>query len=140
VVAISSPRDILTHTPVLTQEVVSHLAVQPGGRYVDCTTGAGGHARAILEAGSPGALLLGLDADPAALKTAAANLKRFEDSVKLAEANFRDLRRICEENNFVPVHGILMDLGLSSMQLADPARGFGFQVEAPLDMRFSPSQ
>jgi 16S rRNA (cytosine1402-N4)-methyltransferase len=118
---------------------VENLAVQPGGRYVDCTTGAGGHASAILEAASPGGLLLGLDADPVALSVAAQNHARFGDSVQLAESNFRELRRICRRHNFVPVHGVLFDLGISSMQLADE-RGFSFQVEAPLDMRFNPGQ
>jgi 16S rRNA (cytosine1402-N4)-methyltransferase len=139
VVVILSPRDLLAHAPVLLHEVVDYLAVQPGGRYVDCTTGAGGHASAILEAASPGGLLLGLDADPVALSVAAQNLAAFGESVHLVESNFRDLGRACRRNNFVPVHGVLFDLGMSSMQLADE-RGFSFQVEAPLDMRFNPSQ
>jgi len=139
VVVILSPRDLLTHAPVLLHEVVDYLAVQPGGRYVDCTTGAGGHARAILEAAAPGGLLLGLDADPVAVGVAAENLRPFGDSVQLVESNFRDLKRVCRSHNFVPVHGILFDLGISSMQLADD-RGFSFQVEAPLDMRFNPGQ
>ena len=139
-VANLSPRVTLAHVPVLTEEVVRYLAVQPGGRYLDCTTGAGGHAAAIMDVASPGGVLLGLDADPLAIETASQSLSRFGDSVKLVEANFRELERVCRLNNIVPVHGALFDLGLSSMQLADEARGFGFQVEAPLDMRFSPSQ
>lgn len=139
-VAISSPKETLTHAPVLVEEVLHYLAVQPGGRYVDCTVGGGGHARAILEAAAPGGLLLGLDADPNALAIATETLAPFADSVRLVEANFRRLAQICRELNFVPVHGVLFDLGLSSFQLADERRGFGFQVEAPLDMRFSPSQ
>ena len=138
-VVILSPRDLLTHAPVLLHEVVDYLAVQPGGRYVDCTTGAGGHARAVLEAAAPGGLLLGLDADPVAISVASQNLASFGDSVQLVESNFRDLKRACRSHNFVPVHGILFDLGISSMQLADE-RGFSFQVEAPLDMRFNPGQ
>jgi 16S rRNA (cytosine1402-N4)-methyltransferase len=119
---------------------VHYLAVQPGGRYVDCTTGAGGHSRAIIEAASPGGLLLGIDADPQALALASETLEPYEESVRLVEANFRDLRRVCAANNFVPVHGVLLDLGVSSMQLADDSRGFSFQVESPLDMRMSPDQ
>ncbi len=138
-VAILSPRYVLTHAPVLLKEVVEYLAVQPGGRYVDCTTGAGGHARAVLEASSPGGLLLGLDADPVAIEIASENLDQFGDSLRLVQANFRDLKRICRRNSFVPVHGVLFDLGMSSMQLADD-RGFSFQVDAPLDMRFGPDQ
>jgi 16S rRNA (cytosine1402-N4)-methyltransferase len=140
VVANLSPRETLTHAPVLKEEAVRYLGVQPGGRYMDCTAGAGGHAAAIMEAATPGGLLLGLDADPRALKAAGETLARFGDSVKLVEANFRELFAVCKDNNFVPVQGVLFDLGLSSMQLADEARGFGFQVEAPLDMRFGPEQ
>jgi len=136
---ILSPRDLLTHAPVLLHEAVEYLAVQPGGRYVDCTTGAGGHARAILEAAAPGGVLLGLDADPVAISVARENLSSFGDAVQLVESNFRDLHRVCRDHNFIPVHGVLFDLGISSMQLADE-RGFSFQVEAPLDMRFSPGQ
>jgi 16S rRNA (cytosine1402-N4)-methyltransferase len=92
-----------------------------------------------MEAASPGGLLLGLDADPEALAVASAELAPFGDSVHLVEANFRELRRACAQNSFSPVHGVLFDLGISSMQLAEP-RGFSFQVDAPLDMRMSPNQ
>src|SRR2546425_13028925 len=93
-----------------------------------------------MEAASPGGLLLGMDADPGALEIAAQALSRFGDDVQLTESNFRELSSVCEEYDFVPVHGVLFDLGVSSMQLADESRGFGFQVEAPLDMRFSLGQ
>src|SRR3989441_12045504 len=93
-----------------------------------------------MEGASPGGLLLGMDADPGALEIAAQALSRFRDDVQLAESNFRELSSVCERFSFVPVHGVLFDLGVSSMQLADESRGFGFQVEAPLDMRFSPGQ
>ena len=139
-VANLSPRETLTHAPVLKEEAVRYLAVRPGGRYVDCTVGAGGHAAGIMEEAQPGGLLLGLDADPSALKAATETLAPFEDRVKMVEANFRELFAVCKDYNFVPVHGVLFDLGLSSMQLADETRGFGFQVEAPLDMRFGPEQ
>jgi 16S rRNA (cytosine1402-N4)-methyltransferase len=140
VVAISSPRDTLLHTSVLLDEAIAYLAVQPGGRYVDCTVGAGGHSLAILEAASPGGLLLGLDADPHAVEYARGTLAAFEESARLVNSNFRHLREVCEEHNFVPVHGTLFDLGISSMQLAEDDRGFSFQSESPLDMRFSESQ
>lgn len=135
-----SPGKPLTHTPVLTEEVLRLLAVQAGGRYVDCTTGAGGHAAAILHAAAPGGLLLGLDADPAALKLAEANLERFGRSARLVESNFRNLAEVAAKNSFVPVHGVLFDLGISSLQLADDVRGFSFQTSAPLDMRFNQDQ
>ena len=128
------------HVPVLRDEAVRWLAVQPGGRYVDCTIGTGGHAEAILEAAEPGGLLLGLDADGEALATAAKRLQRFSEGLRLANRNFRHLEQACREQNFLPVHGILFDLGLSSLQLASPERGFSFQLEGPLDMRFGTSQ
>lgn len=124
----------------MVDEVLRYLAVQPGGRYVDCTVGGGGHSLAILEAAAPGGLLLGIDADARAVETARARLQPFADSVLLVQANFRDLAAVCRKADFVPLHGVLFDLGLSSYLLADPERGFSFQVEARLDMRFSEHQ
>ena len=129
-----------THTPVLREEAVEALAVQPGGRYIDCTLGAGGHAVAILERSAPGGQLLGIDADPRAIKTAQAILEAYSDSILLVNQNFSKLRAICVKYNFFPVHGILFDLGLSSLQLENNGRGFSFQHDAPLDMRYSPRQ
>jgi 16S rRNA (cytosine1402-N4)-methyltransferase len=140
VVAISSPRDTLFHTSVLLDEALHHLAVQPGGRYVDCTLGAGGHSLAIMRETEPGGLLLGIDADPHAIEFARGTLDEYPDSVHLVNANFRDLKAVAEKINFTPVHGVLFDLGLSSMQLSEEGRGFSFQTEAPLDMRFSETQ
>jgi 16S rRNA (cytosine1402-N4)-methyltransferase len=77
-----------THIPVLPREVIEHLAVQPGGRYIDCTLGAGGHAQAILEQSSPGGQLLGIDADPEAIKTAGEHLKSYGKSILLVNDNF----------------------------------------------------
>jgi 16S rRNA (cytosine1402-N4)-methyltransferase len=128
------------HVPVMVEEVLEALAVIPGGRYVDCTVGTGGHAEAILEAASPGGLLLGLDVDADALEVAARRLERFGPDVRLVKANYRDLMAVCRSYNFVPVHGVLFDLGLSSFQLAHPQRGFSFQMEGPLDMRFNQTQ
>jgi len=139
VVAIS-PRDTLLHVSVLLDEALQYLAVQPGGRYVDCTLGAGGHSRAIMHASAPGGLLLGIDADPHAIEFARDTLSEYAESVRLVNANFRDLKTIAVNQNFVPVHGVLFDLGISSMQLAQAERGFSFQSEAPLDMRFSATQ
>jgi 16S rRNA (cytosine1402-N4)-methyltransferase len=124
----------------MVEEVLQTLAVQPGGRYVDSTLGGGGHANAVLEAASPGGLLLGIDADPHAVSIARARLAPFDDAAILVEGNFRELGSICRTHGFDPVHGVLFDLGLSSMQLSDDERGFSFQIEAPLDMRFSPQQ
>ncbi|KKM87047.1 hypothetical protein LCGC14_1272840 [marine sediment metagenome] len=121
-------------------EVLRYLSVQPGGRFVDCTVGGGGHSLAILEAAAPGGLLLGIDADADALEIARARLQPHTDSVLLSQANFRDLAAVCRKANFIPVHGVLFDLGASSYQLSAEGRGFSFQAEAPLDMRFGESQ
>ena len=130
----------VAHKPVLLKEVMSALSLQPGGRYVDCTLGGGGHAMAILQNSTPGGQLLGIDADPEAIRAAAINLSRFTDSVLLVNDNFVNIDAICRHYDFYPVHGILLDLGLSSLQLFDDPRGFSFQYEAALDMRFNPKQ
>lgn len=128
------------HLPVLLEETVRALAVRPGGRYLDCTLGDGGHARAILERSSPGGELLGIDADPQAIAAAEGRLREYGGKVRLANENFADLEAICMKYDFRPVHGVLFDLGLSSRQLGDQGRGFSFQNDGPLDMRFSPDQ
>jgi 16S rRNA (cytosine1402-N4)-methyltransferase len=128
------------HIPVLTEEVLQALAVQPGGRYVDCTLGGGGHSAGILEHISPGGQLLGIDADPNAVYAARQRLSKYRDSMLLVNDNYSNLESICYKYDFVPVHGILFDLGLSSLQLNEAGRGFSFQQDAPLDMRFNPEQ
>jgi 16S rRNA (cytosine1402-N4)-methyltransferase len=129
-----------THIPVLLEETIEALNVQPGGRYVDGTIGAGGHAAAILEHSSPGGQLLGIDADPKAIEVARARLEDYSSSMLLVNQNFSNLREICIKYGFFPVHGILFDLGLSSLQLENSNRGFSFQQDAFLDMRLNPSQ
>lgn len=128
------------HIPVMLKEAIEGLNVQRGGRYVDCTVGAGGHAASILEESSPGGQLLGIDADPGAIGTARERLREFSRDVILVNDNFGRLEKICAAYGFQPVHGILFDLGMSSLQLEDSSRGFSFQRDAPLDMRFSPGQ
>jgi 16S rRNA (cytosine1402-N4)-methyltransferase len=129
-----------THTPVLLEESMEALAVQPGGRYIDCTIGGGGHALAILEHSSPGGQLLGIDADPEAVTAARERLKAYKGSTLLINDNFVNLKEICLKYSFFPVHGILFDLGLSSLQLEGSGRGFSFQRDEPLDMRLNPTQ
>ncbi|MFC1942065.1 16S rRNA (cytosine(1402)-N(4))-methyltransferase RsmH [Chloroflexota bacterium] len=129
-----------SHTPVLLSETLRGLAVQPGGRYIDCTAGGGGHAAAILDHSSPGGQLLGIDADPRAIETARERLQLYKNSTLLVNDNFANLQAICIKYDFFPVHGILLDLGLSSLQLNGNSRGFSFQYDAPLDMRFNPEQ
>ena len=128
------------HVPVLLEETIKALTVQSGGRYIDCTLGGGGHAAAILERSSPGGQLLGLDADPQAIETARARLEAYSDSMMLVNENFVNLQAVCYRYDFLPVHGIFFDLGLSSLQLDSDDRGFSFQREAPLDMRFGANQ
>ncbi len=128
------------HTPVLVNEVVEALAIRPFGWYVDCTVGLGGHSRAILEASAPDGRLLGLDADARSLELARQRLAAFGERVVLVHANFRDLERVARDKGVGTANGIIMDLGLSSWQLADSARGFSFHDEGGLDMRFDPSQ
>ena len=130
----------LGHTPVLPEETIEALAVQPGGRYIDCTLGGGGHAAAILEHSSPGGQLLGIDADPEAMKAAKSRLEAYSGSTVLVNQNFINLKAICTKYHFSPVHGILFDLGLSSIQLNGNGRGFSFRHDGPLDMRLNPHQ
>ncbi len=128
------------HKPVLLLESLKALAIEPGGRYIDCTLGSGGHAAAILEQSSPGGQLLGIDSDPDALEAARERLQGYKESILLVNDNFANLQSICVKYKFFPVHGILLDLGLSSLQLNGGSRGFSFQYDAPLDMRFNPEQ
>ncbi|MDE3096593.1 MAG: 16S rRNA (cytosine(1402)-N(4))-methyltransferase RsmH [Chloroflexota bacterium] len=121
----------------MVDEVLAALAVRPGGRYVDCTLGGGGHAEAILDRAQPGGVLVGIDADPSAVERARERLARFEGAFQAVRGNFRDVGEICRQLAFAPVHGVLLDLGMSSDQLEEGA-GFSFQRETPLDMRFGP--
>ena len=136
----STDMPISRHVPVLLEETVRALGVQPGGRYIDCTLGGGGHAAAILEQSSFGGQLLGMDADPEAIKAARKRLEDHSDSILLVNENFVNLQAVCIKYDFFPVNGILFDLGLSSLQLNGSGRGFSFQHEAPLDMRLGPDQ
>ncbi|GAB4464219.1 MAG: 16S rRNA (cytosine(1402)-N(4))-methyltransferase RsmH [Anaerolineales bacterium] len=111
---------------------------KPGGRYVDGTLGAGGHARGILEACAPDGQLLGLDVDPQALAIARKTLAPYEGRIHLAQASYTTLAAQLQRLGWDEVDGILLDLGASSMQFDTPERGFSFQHDAPLDMRFDP--
>jgi 16S rRNA (cytosine1402-N4)-methyltransferase len=125
------------HQPVLLREVLEGLAPLPGWNVVDATVGGGGHAAALLEAVAPGGNLLGFDRDAAAIAAASGALSRFGPRVRLVEGDYADLADHLRSTGFGPVHAILADCGLSSSQLDDPARGFSFRADGPLDMRFS---
>lgn len=122
--------------PVLVAETLDLLAPErrPGGWFVDATLGLGGHAEALLER-APEARLLGIDRDPRALELAAQRLARFGDRVRLENANFHHLEPVLVRLGFRGVAGVLADLGVSSMQLDTPERGFSFRFDGPLDMR-----
>lgn len=125
------------HQPVMLNETLAALNVQPGGRYIDATAGEGGHSRAILEASSPGGQVLMIDADPEAVTVASERLKTYGNATLVINENFADMRAIAKRFDFMPVHGILFDLGMSSLQLDRETRGFSFRRPDPLDMRFS---
>ena len=127
------------HVSVLPRETRDGLALKPGGRYIDGTVGGGGHSEAILSA-APDIELLGLDADPAAIERAALRLTPFGSRVKLVNANFARLGEVARAIGFDQVDGVVLDLGLSSDQLEDRERGFGFLTGGPLDMRFDPTR
>lgn len=134
------------HEPVMLDRVLFHLdprpGVGPGGGprlYVDGTIGAGGHAEAILERASPDGRLIGVDRDRPALDVAAARLlPRFGDRVTLVHGDFADLPEILARVGQHAADGLLLDLGVSSMQLDDPSRGFSLRADGPLDMRMDP--
>ncbi len=126
------------HTPVLYHEIIHALSPKNKGLYVDGTIGAGGHARGILEASAPGGHLLGLDVDPQALALARENLAPYGQRVRLVQASYDTLLERLAEIGWHVVDGILLDFGISSMQVDTPERGFSFTHDALLDMRFSP--
>lgn len=125
------------HEPVLLAEALEYLQPERGGWFVDCTVGLGGHAAALL-ARAPAARLLGIDRDPQALALAAERLREFGDRVRLVQGGFEDLGEILDAAGLEKVAGILADLGVSSLQLDTPERGFSFRRAGPLDMRMGP--
>lgn len=127
-----------THIPVLLNEVLRGLNLRPGAVCVDATVGGGGHAEAILQATAPNGRLLGLDADPQAIERVRGRLAPFGARVILVHANFRDLATVAAAHGFAAVDAVLLDLGVSSFQLAGEERGFSFLLDGPLDMRMDP--
>lgn len=126
------------HRPVLYQEVLDALKPMRGGRYIDGTLGAGGHAFGILQSSSPDGRLLGLDVDPQALELARERLNVFGNRVSILQSSYIEIKTCMNSQGWENVQGVLLDLGVSSMQLDTPGRGFSFQADAPLDMRFDP--
>jgi len=126
------------HRPVLLGETVQFLDVTQGGLIVDGTLGLGGHTEAILEASNE-TRVIGLDVDTEALKLASERLARFGDRFRAVHANFRDIARVVAESGSEAPRGILVDLGVSSLQFDSAKRGFSFRFDAPLDMRMDPA-
>ncbi len=129
----------LMHVPVLFKEVIAGLQPRAGGKYIDGTVGAGGHAEGILESSAPSGLLLGLDRDPDGVRVAKRFLSSAGARATLMHASFVEMARCAQDLGWKRVDGILLDLGLSSRQLENGRRGFSFMREGPLDMRFDPT-
>jgi 16S rRNA (cytosine1402-N4)-methyltransferase len=127
-------RGALSHRPVLLRETIELLAAERGGLFVDCTVGLGGHSEAILQA-SPDAQVLGIDRDEEALGLATERLAQYGSRFRSVHADFRELTRVLATAKVRQVRGVVADLGVSSLQLDSPGRGFSFRHEAPLDMR-----
>ncbi|MBR4744648.1 MAG: 16S rRNA (cytosine(1402)-N(4))-methyltransferase RsmH [Oscillospiraceae bacterium] len=127
----------MQHVPVMLQECIEGLAVRPGGVYVDGTLGRGGHSEAIARLLTDGRLI-GIDRDPQAIREAGERLAPFGDRVTLVHGRFSELERILKDLGIGTVDGMLFDLGVSSPQLDDGARGFSYRIDAPLDMRMDP--
>jgi 16S rRNA (cytosine1402-N4)-methyltransferase len=125
--------DTARHEPVMPAQVVSLLEPSRGGLFVDCTTGLGGHTMLLLDHGAE--RVLGLDRDADALQIAAARLQAYGDRVELVHSDYRQLGAVLEARSIAGVHGVLADLGVSSMQLDADGRGFTFRRDEPLDMR-----
>lgn len=126
------------HVPVLLQEAVDALKPRSGGIYLDGTLGGGGHTELLLQKSQPDGRVLSLDVDPKALARAAERMSSYGSRWKSVDANFRQLDRIAAETGMIPLDGILLDLGFSSDELADPVKGLSFMQDGPLDMRLGP--
>lgn len=130
------------HAPVLSHDVRTRLITMTDGRYVDATLGGGGHAQALLDELGTGGAVLGIDRDADALATARDRLREERDAgrFRAVRGAFGNLQSVLEAEEFRPVDGLLLDLGVSSYQIDDPERGFSFQEEGPLDMRMDERQ
>ncbi len=127
------------HIPVLLNEVIKYLDPKPNQNFVDCTLGAGGHTIEILKLTGPRGKVLGIDLDARAIEVAKQKVpsSKFQVPRLIAvQGNYKDLKNIVLQNNFKNISGIIVDLGFSSMEIADPKKGFSFQIDAPLDMRY----
>jgi len=125
-----------THKAVLIKEVLQYLDPKPNENFIDCTVGEGGHAKLILEKNAPNGKLLGIDLDLQQIQNSTLNTGEFEDRIMLAHDSYANIKNIVQSENFAPVNGILLDLGMSSWQLEKSTRGFSFMRDESLDMRY----
>jgi len=129
------------HIPVLKNEITKYLNLKPGDNVIDLTVGGGGHAKHILAKTAPKGKLIGLDWDKKALKEARENLKPYKNRTNLIEANYKQIKKIKNEQfNLLTINAVLLDLGFSSITLEDKSRGYSFQTDGPLDMRYNPAE
>jgi 16S rRNA (cytosine1402-N4)-methyltransferase len=128
------------HVPVLLKETIEWLACKPGGTFVDCTLGLGGHARAVLERIQPDGKLIAIEADAETLEKTRRTLSVWGERVTFVQENFRNLQKIFEGAGVNRVDGILLDLGFSAAQVGEASRGFSMYKPGPLDMRFDRRQ
>lgn len=128
------------HVPVMLNKVVEYMHPEDGAVYLDATAGEGGHTRAILEASSPSGYIVCADADEQALRTVESNLKNFGNRIKLIRANYKDIKEIAQQAGLKGFDGIIADLGFNTSQITDSRRGFSFNNDGPLDMRYDTSR
>ena len=131
-----APKTTLKHVPVLSDEVLSFLEIKPAGKYLDGTCGLGGHSEQILSKLSTNGFLIGMDIDNEAIDIAKNKLKKVGDNFHLEKCSYSQFPKVLEKLNIEKVDGVLLDLGLSSLQLDSRDRGFSFMRNANLDMRF----
>ncbi len=128
---------MLKHQPVMVEEVIFYLQPKANQNFIDCTVGTGGHAEEILKRTGPKGKLIGLDLDPEAIKAVKSRLKKYQRRILILNKNYKNLKQIFNENRiFNQCHGLLLDLGVSSAQLADQTRGFSFQSQGEILMNF----
>lgn len=126
----------MIHKAVLTKEFLEYLNPKPNENFIDCTVGEGGHSIEILKKNGPNGKVLGIDLDPSQVESARLNLADFKERIILINDSYSNLEEIVKEENFRPINGVLLDLGMSSRQLEKSGRGFSFQKDEVLDMRY----
>jgi len=127
---------MIIHIPVLKKEVLKYLDPSQNENFVDCTIGEGGHAKLILEKNTPNGKVLGIDLDPAQIENDKWQMADYKDRLILENDSYANLKKILEKNNIIKIDGILLDLGMSSVHLDKSTKGFSFQLDQSLDMRY----